>query len=125
VRAAIYARVSTTDQKCEMQLAELREYVSRRGWELAGEYVDTGWTGANTNRPQFKRLDGGCSPAEGGCNSLLEAGSIWTFSTALHECTTGTPGLMVFASSLPARTLIPMNRIHLRTVSATRAYGGC
>jgi len=30
VRAAIYARVSTTDQKCEMQLAELREYLSRR-----------------------------------------------------------------------------------------------
>jgi len=56
VRAAIYARVSTTDQKCEMQLAELREYISRRGWELAGEYVDTGFTGANTNRPEFNRL---------------------------------------------------------------------
>jgi hypothetical protein len=32
---AIYARVSTTDQSCEMQLHELREYVSRRGWEFA------------------------------------------------------------------------------------------
>jgi hypothetical protein len=29
MRAAIYARVSTTDQNCEMQLAELREYVTR------------------------------------------------------------------------------------------------
>ena len=28
VRAAIYARVSATDQKCGMQLAELRESVS-------------------------------------------------------------------------------------------------
>jgi predicted site-specific integrase-resolvase len=56
VWAAIYARVSTTDQKCEMQLAELREYVSRRAWELAGEYVDTGWSGLKASRPEFDRL---------------------------------------------------------------------
>jgi len=56
MRAAIYARVSTTDQKCEMQLAELREYVSRRVWEPAGEYVDTGWSGAKASRPEFNRL---------------------------------------------------------------------
>ncbi len=56
MRAEIYARVSTTDQNCEMQLAELREYVLRRGWQLVVEYVDTGWTGANTDRPEFNRL---------------------------------------------------------------------
>ena len=56
MRAAIYARVSTTDQHCEMQLAELREYVSQRGWELAGEYVDTGWSGAKASRPELNRL---------------------------------------------------------------------
>jgi DNA invertase Pin-like site-specific DNA recombinase len=39
-----------------MQLAELREYVSRRAWELAGEYVDTGWSGAKASRPEFDRL---------------------------------------------------------------------
>ncbi len=27
MRAAIYARVSTSDQNCEMQLRELREYL--------------------------------------------------------------------------------------------------
>ena len=42
MRTALYARVSTTDQTCEMQLRELREYAARRGWEIAGEYVDTG-----------------------------------------------------------------------------------
>src|SRR4051794_8457666 len=31
MKAAIYARVSTTDQNCELQLRELREYASRRG----------------------------------------------------------------------------------------------
>ena len=56
MRAAIYARVSTTDQKCEMQLGELREYVLRRGWEPAAEYVDTGWSGAKASRPEFDRL---------------------------------------------------------------------
>jgi len=56
VRAAIYARVSTTDQKCELQLNELREYVLRHGWENAGEYVDIGWSGAKANRPEFDRL---------------------------------------------------------------------
>jgi putative DNA-invertase from lambdoid prophage Rac len=56
MRAAIYARVSTTDQNCEMQLAELREYIRRHGWEIAGEYVDTGWSGAKASRPEFDRL---------------------------------------------------------------------
>jgi DNA invertase Pin-like site-specific DNA recombinase len=39
-----------------MQLGELREYVSRRGWQVAGEYVDTGWSGAKVSRPEFDRL---------------------------------------------------------------------
>ena len=56
MKTAIYARVSTTDQSCEMQLRELREYLSRRGWDLAGEYVDTGWSGAHTRRPELNRL---------------------------------------------------------------------
>ena len=56
MKAAIYARVSTTDQNCEMQLRELREYCARQGWEIAGEYVDTGWSGAKASRPELNRL---------------------------------------------------------------------
>jgi putative DNA-invertase from lambdoid prophage Rac len=56
MRAALYARVSTADQDCGMQLRELREYAARRGWEIAGEYVDTGWSGAKASRPQLDRL---------------------------------------------------------------------
>ena len=41
MNAVIYARVSTTDQSCEMQLLELREYAVRRRWKVAGEYVGT------------------------------------------------------------------------------------
>jgi len=56
MRCAIYARVSTTDQNCELQLRELREYISHRGWKNAGEYQDTGFSGAKASRPALDRL---------------------------------------------------------------------
>ena len=56
MRCAIYARVSTTDQNCEMQLRELREYISHRGWQGGGEYVDNGFSGARASRPALDRL---------------------------------------------------------------------
>ena len=34
-------------------MRELREYAARRGWEIAGEYVDTGWSGAKASRPEL------------------------------------------------------------------------
>lgn len=42
MRAAIYGRVSTIEQSTQMQLEELRAYCQRRGWEIAGEFTDTG-----------------------------------------------------------------------------------
>ena len=56
MRAALYARVSTTDQNCSSQLRELREYAERRGWQVSGEYIDTGWSGAKASRPELDRL---------------------------------------------------------------------
>lgn len=56
MRCALYCRVSTTDQNCEMQLRELREYVSRRDWKNAGEYVDIGLSGAKASRPALDKL---------------------------------------------------------------------
>jgi putative DNA-invertase from lambdoid prophage Rac len=56
MRVAVYARVSTADQNCEMQLRELRDYVSARKWEIVGKYVDTGWSGAKASRPELNRL---------------------------------------------------------------------
>jgi DNA invertase Pin-like site-specific DNA recombinase len=43
-------------QSPEMQLRELREYAERRGWEIAGEYVDAGISGAKDSRPELNRL---------------------------------------------------------------------
>jgi DNA invertase Pin-like site-specific DNA recombinase len=58
MKAAIYARVSTVHngQSPEMQLRELRAYCKRRGWKIAGEYVDVGHSGAKDSRPQLDRL---------------------------------------------------------------------
>jgi DNA invertase Pin-like site-specific DNA recombinase len=57
MRVGLYARVSThAGQNPEMQLAELREYCQRRCWEVAGEYVDVGISGAKEKRPQLDRL---------------------------------------------------------------------
>ena len=49
LRAALYARVSTTDQTCENQLLELRRYCEARGW-AAAEHVDH-ISGAKDRRP--------------------------------------------------------------------------
>jgi DNA invertase Pin-like site-specific DNA recombinase len=56
-RIAIYVRVSTLNgQNPELQLAEIREYAARRGWEVVGEYVDIGVSGSKESRPELNRL---------------------------------------------------------------------
>jgi DNA invertase Pin-like site-specific DNA recombinase len=39
-----------------MQTRELREYCDRRGWALAGEFVDAGISGSKERRPELDRL---------------------------------------------------------------------
>ena len=58
VRAALYARCSTLDrgQDPELQLAPLRDYCAKRGFTMAGEYVDNGISGTKDRRPQLDRL---------------------------------------------------------------------
>ena len=58
MRTIIYARVSTTGhgQDPTMQTREIREYIERRGWQLAGEYVDVGISGSKEKRPELDRL---------------------------------------------------------------------
>jgi DNA invertase Pin-like site-specific DNA recombinase len=58
LRCAIYARVSTSNngQDPTMQTRELKEYIERRGWQLAGEYVDAGISGTKEKRPELDRL---------------------------------------------------------------------
>ena len=39
-----------------MQLAELREYAGRRGWEVVEEFTDQGVSGCKESRPALNRL---------------------------------------------------------------------
>ena len=56
MRAAIYARVSTTEQTVGLQLDGLREYAKARELEIVGEYVDEGISGAKAKRPALDQL---------------------------------------------------------------------
>ena len=54
-RAAIYARVSTADQSCERQVAELRAFAERSGFEIVGIFAETG-SGTKVGRVQRREV---------------------------------------------------------------------
>jgi DNA invertase Pin-like site-specific DNA recombinase len=56
MRIGIYARVSTKDQSCELQIRDLRAYCTARGFELVREYIDVGQSGAKDSRPELNNL---------------------------------------------------------------------
>jgi putative DNA-invertase from lambdoid prophage Rac len=55
MNVAIYARVSTQDQDCELQLRELRDYATRQGWATLKAYEDV-MSGDKARRPGLDRL---------------------------------------------------------------------
>ena len=55
-RVAIYARVSTTDQTCDNQLRDLRDYCRARGWSDVREFIDTGVSGTKERRPALDKM---------------------------------------------------------------------
>lgn len=75
MRVAIYLRVSTTDQTVENQRQDLLRVAEHRDWEIVGEYVDHGISGAKgrEKRPEFDRL---CRDAGTGKLDVIAAWSI-------------------------------------------------
>lgn len=60
-RAALYIRVSTTEQAQEgysisEQKERLEQYAKAMGWTIYEEYIDPGFSGSNTDRPALKKL---------------------------------------------------------------------
>ena len=51
MRVGLYCRVSTDVQSIETQLLPLREYATRRGFIIVGEYSDVGVSGTKDRRP--------------------------------------------------------------------------
>jgi DNA invertase Pin-like site-specific DNA recombinase len=61
MRVALYVRVSTEDQAKEgfsldAQMKKLEAYCRSRGWTPAGHFIEEGYSGRNTNRPEYKRM---------------------------------------------------------------------
>jgi DNA invertase Pin-like site-specific DNA recombinase len=54
-RAAIYVRVSTSEQDTALQETELRQYVESRGWECV-VYQDKAQSGAKNDRPALNQM---------------------------------------------------------------------
>src|SRR5690606_29362237 len=60
-RTAAYLRVSTEEQSREgysiaAQRDRLLAFCRAQGWDVAGIYVDDGYSGASLDRPQLKKL---------------------------------------------------------------------
>jgi DNA invertase Pin-like site-specific DNA recombinase len=55
-KAAIYARVSTSDQHIESQLYDLRQLAEQRGFQVVKEYEDKGVSGLKARRPGLDTL---------------------------------------------------------------------
>ena len=56
MRVAIYARVSTKDQSCALQVRDLKVYCAARKFTIFREYIDEGESGAKNSRPELNEL---------------------------------------------------------------------
>ncbi len=55
-KTALYCRVSTNDQKTDMQLTDLRKFSSDRNLIIYNEYLDNGISGSIKKRPALDKL---------------------------------------------------------------------
>src|ERR1035437_4783096 len=56
MRVAIYARVSTKDQSCALQVRDLKAYCAARNFTIFRDYIDLGESGAKNSRPKLDEL---------------------------------------------------------------------
>ena len=81
MRIGIYARVSTKDQNCDMQLRDLRSYCAARQLVVVREYVDEGVSGTLASRPQLDDLMGDARKRK------LDAVLCWRFDRLARSTT--------------------------------------
>ena len=60
LRVALYARVSTEEQRegqtIDAQIAEIERFIKDKGWAVTAVYKDEGWSGSILARPALDRL---------------------------------------------------------------------
>lgn len=82
MRCALYVRISTQDQNCELQLRALREYAEQRGWQITETYQDV-MSGANACRPGLDRL---MADARAGRFDCVPVWKLDRFGRSLRDC---------------------------------------
>jgi len=55
MKAALYCRVSTSEQDNDNQVLQLRQFAQSQGWQVVAEYYDQ-ISGSTSNRPEFRRM---------------------------------------------------------------------
>jgi DNA invertase Pin-like site-specific DNA recombinase len=80
MRVGLYARVSTKDQSCELQLRDLRTYCEARGFIIFREYIDQGVSGSKNSRPELDKLMGDARKRK------IEAVICWRFDRFARSC---------------------------------------
>ena len=56
MKIGIYARVSTRKQDEANQLAQLRDFATKQGWEIVAEFIDVVSGSGKKQRPQFENM---------------------------------------------------------------------
>jgi len=82
LRAAIYVRVSTADQNCELQLRDLHDYAAQREWVVVGVYRDV-MSGVKAHRPALCAL---MTDAQAKKFDCLVAWKLDRFGRSLVDC---------------------------------------
>jgi DNA invertase Pin-like site-specific DNA recombinase len=124
-RVALYARVSTlNNQDPEMQLAELREYAGRRGWQIIEEFTDQGVSGCKESRPALNRL------MSDACRRRFDAVLVWKIDrfgrslkhlvNALAELASFGVAFISLRDSLDLST--PSGRLMFQTIGAMAEF---
>ena len=81
-KVAIYARISTTEQRADLQIDGLRRLAEQRGWRIVEEYVDIGISGSKDRRPALDRL---MADARRGRFSIVACWRFDRFGRSLHH----------------------------------------
>jgi len=73
IRAVGYCRVSTDEQaqeglSLEYQSSRIRAYAESQDWQITDIYTDAGFSGKDTNRPEFQRM---IENLKTGCSDIL------------------------------------------------------
>ena len=125
MKAALYARVSTSDQNPEMQLQALRDFAQLRGFTVYKEYIDQ-VTGNLEKRQKRKKAAAFVALMEDASRRRFKVVVVWKFDRFARSLSGLIEALQVFSSlgidfisqTQSVDTTTPMGRLFFHIVGA-------